>query len=380
MLEWFLRTRVIHGEGALVLIKEHIKKLGAGKALVITDPGVREAGLTDKVTKMLGKRCAGVFDQVPQDTASEAIDRAAEFARSNGADAVVSVGGGSVIDTAKVASLVLGLGGRASDHVGLYVLTRRGAPHVSVPTTAGTGSEVTPVAVVMSGEEGRKVYYLSEHVCPDVAVLEPAMTAGLPPGLTASTGMDALTHAVESACSISRNPFSTALALQAIRMITASLAGCVSDGSNLERRAAMQSAATMAGMAFGATQVGLAHAIAHGLGAVARIPHGTANGIVLPEVMRFNAPSCTAELAQVAIAMSAERGGESEAELAEAAAAAVERLLDEIGHPRKLAEVGLKEEDIPRVAAVAMADAAILTNPRQVKSQEEVEELIRGRM
>jgi len=380
MFEWFLHTRIIQGEGALASMGERLGKLGAGRAVIISDRGVRGAGLADKVMRVMGKRCAGVFDDVRQDTALDVIDRAADFARSCEADAVVSVGGGSVIDTAKVVSLLLGLGGRAADHAGFFVLKERGVPHLSVPTTAGTGSEVTPVALVMSEEEGRKIYYFSEHVAPDVAVLEPAMTADLPPGLTASTGMDALTHAVESVCSTMKNPISTALALRAIRSISASLSECVRDGSNLARRADMQAAATMAGMAFALTQVGLAHAIAHALGAVAGVPHGTANGIILPEVVRFNAPACPAEMADVAVAMGAVRDGAAEAEAAGAVSESVERLLDETGHPTKLADVGVREEDIPRVAKAAMADPAIITNPRKVGSADELEELIRGRM
>jgi alcohol dehydrogenase len=202
------------------------------------------------------------------------------------------------------------------------------------------------------------------------------MTAGMSPALTASTGMDALTHAIEAAVSILRNPFSTALALGAIRIIRRRLPECVRNGSDLKARAEMQIAATMAGMAFSSAQVGLTHAVSHSLGAICGVPHGIANGIMLPTVMRFNAPSCVSEMAEVALALGVEYRGQSGAELAEEAAHEVENLLIEINHPRRLAEMGVKSEQVSACVALALSDAAIISNPRKPITPEDVEKII----
>jgi len=220
------------------------------------------------------------------------------------------------------------------------------------------------------------VYYLSEFVAPDAAILDPIMTAEMPPLLTASSGMDALTHAIEAVLSALRNPLSTALALRAIKIIRRLLPKCVQNGSDIKAREQVQIAATMAGMAFSSSQVGLAHAVSHSLGAICGVPHGIANGIMLPMVMRYNAPECPSEMADVARALGVEDRGQPEPELAEAAAIEVENLLVEINHPRRLAEMGVKSEQISACVALAMTDAAIITNPRKPITPEEVEKII----
>ncbi len=377
MFEWFSQTRLLCGDGTVAKAAGTLERIGGTRAVIVTDAGVSSAGPADKVVESLGDKCAGVFKDVPQDTGYEIVDSAYDFAKSKDADVVVSVGGGSVIDTAKALCILMKEGGKAEDHVGLYKLKRRGVPHVVIPTTAGTGSEVTSVAVLLDKKQGKKVYYLSEHIAPEVAILDPSLTVSMPPGLTASTGMDALTHAIEAMVSRLKNPFSAALALEAIKIMRRRLPECVRDGSNLEARAAVQIAATMAGIAFASAQVGMVHAVAHSLGAICGVPHGIANGIMLAPVMRFNSSACAAEMAEVAIALGAERQGRSDEELAAAAADEVEKLLDETNHPKHLSEVNVKPEQISQCAALAVSDTAISTNPRRAKSPEQVEEIIK---
>jgi aldehyde dehydrogenase (NAD+) len=241
-----------------------------------------------------------------------------------------------------------------------------------VPTTAGTGSEVTNTAVIHHVELGRKVYMLDDKVIPQVAILDPLLTTGLPRGLTASTGMDAMTHAVEAVVSKRANPISEGLALQAIRMIAENLPLCIEQPTDVEARSQMQMAAAMAGWAFSIASVGLVHGMSHSLGAVARVPHGTANGIMLPHVMRYNLESAGQKLALVGQALGCQG---DQAAMASQAAQAVSDLLVRIGHPTKLSEVGVKQADLAPSAKLAQSDAATMGNPRTPRSVKEIVEL-----
>lgn len=377
MFDWVSQTRIIQGRKNILRIRGELDRLNCKRAFIVTDAGVAGAGISAKVVESLGGRAVGVFDAVPQDTGFETIDDAFDAAKTKEADCVVSVGGGSVIDTAKVLCILLREGGAAANHAGLYVLKRRGAPHVCIPTTAGTGSEVTGVAVLLDRIQNKKVFYLSEHVAPDIAVLDPLMTLGLPPSLTASTGMDAMTHAIEASVSKAQNPLSTAMALRAAKLIRENLPKCVAEGSDLKVREIIQIAATMAGIAFSSAQVGLAHAIAHSIGAICGAAHGAACGIMLPHVMRFNAPSCASSMAELASAIGIERNGRSDEALAMIAADIIDNLLDEIGHKKRLSEVGVTESRIDEIAKLSMTDPAIFTNPRQVEGAGQIVEILR---
>jgi alcohol dehydrogenase class IV len=240
-----------------------------------------------------------------------------------------------------------------------------------IPTTAGTGSEVTNTAVIHHVELGRKVYFLDDKVIPAAAILDPMLTTGLPRGLTASTGMDALTHAVEAVVSKTSNPISEGLALQAIRIIVEYLPKVIERPLDLEARVQMQLASSMAGWAFSVAGVGLVHGMSHSLGARVGVPHGTANGIILPHVMRFNAQAAAGKLALVARALGV-TGDLDDAQLAAAAADEVAGLLARTGHPTRLSEVGVKPTDLEACAALALTDGATMTNPRGVRSAEEV--------
>jgi alcohol dehydrogenase class IV len=346
--------------------------LGCRRALVVTDPGVMKAGLVEGVLKALGERCAGVWSDVPQDTGVGVVNRAAAFAREKRVDCVVSVGGGSVIDTGKGICILLTEGSGLENFEGIQLLTRPQTPHIVIPTTAGTGSEVTNMAVILDERKGQKILIVEYFNTPRIAILDPKMTEKLPPLLTASTGMDAMTHAVESLQSVQREPIADGLAMQAIRLLHRDLPVCAKNGGDLAARGQVQLAATMAGWAFGNAMVGLVHAMAHSLGAIARVPHGIANGILLPHVMAFNRDDAAEGYAMVAEALGVREKGMDERGAAGAAIVEMDALLRRIGHPLRLSEAGVKEDDLRKAAMLSLSDGAIVNNPRPVLDEEEV--------
>jgi len=368
---YFAPTKVIFGTGSISEVPMEVGLLGK-KAFLVTDQGLIETGLVDEVKKKMGGILAGVYADVPQDSGMEVVDRGAERALAAGADVIVSLGGGSVIDTAKGMCIVMKEGGSLKEFQGMQMLTRPQTPHVVVPTTAGTGSEVTSGAVVMDKEQGQKIIIFEYFNTPRVAVLDPRMTVKLPPNLTASTGMDALTHAVESYVSLHRNPVSDASALHAIRLIARHLPLAVANGSDLAARGQMQIAALLAGWAFSNAMVGLVHAMAHSLGAVAGTPHGLANAMLLPHVMRYNCDEVQSFGADIAAALGVQTAGLEPRQAAEAAVRAIEELIAKIGLPRRLRDIGIQKNVLEECAQLSLADGSIVYNPKIVMDSEEV--------
>ena len=295
-------TKVIFGVGSVSEVPIEASAFGK-KAVLVTDEGLMSTGLVEQVQAKLGDLVVHTYADVPQDSGMDVVDKGAQEALSAGADVIVSLGGGSVIDTAKAMSIVMNEGGSIRDFQGLQMLTRLQIPHIAIPTTAGTGSEVTSAAVIFDPEQGQKILVFEYFITPRVAILDPEITASLPPNLSAATGMDAMTHAVESYVSLQRNPISDAAALHAIRLIVNHLPQAVANGSDLGARGQMQVAALLAGWAFSNAMVGLVHAMAHSLGAVCRIPHGLANALILPQVMRYNLTEVPELMRDIAAAM-----------------------------------------------------------------------------
>ncbi len=371
-------TKIIFGENSVKEIGLEVDSLGGSKALVVTDRGIIEAGLTEKVEKALGRRYAGTYDQCIPDSGFHLIDEGAAFALEKGADILISVGGGSVIDTAKGMAVVMKEGGKLSDYRGVQVLSRPQTPHIAVPTTAGSGSEVTWFAVIKDWERNIKEAFVDVHIIPNKAILDPTMVAGLPPHLTAGPGMDSLSHAVEAIHSLQRQPIIDGMALQAVRLIMENLPRCVEKGNDLVPRGQQQLAATMAGIAFGNSQPGLVHAMAHPVGALFKVPHGVANAILLPHVMLFNMPECADRYALIARAMDLDVRSLSDEEVGRAAVEAIRNLAAQIGLPQKLREVDVPEEGLVEAADYSLADGSIVYNPRQVTDKEEVLEVYRA--
>ena len=373
---YFAPTKVIFGVGSISEIPLEVSALGK-KAVLVTDPGIIKAGMVDQVKKIMGDTLLGIFSDIPQDTGMEVIDAGAKYAKSLGADVIVSLGGGSSIDTAKGMCIVMKEGKSMRDFQGMQMLTRPQTPHIVIPTTAGTGSEVTSAAVILDKEQQQKIIIYEYYNTPRVAILDPKMTEKLPPKLTASTGMDALTHAVESYVSVQRNPISDALALYAIRLVSGYLQNAVENGSDMVSRGQMQIAALLAGWAFSNSLLGMVHAMAHSLGAVMGLPHGLANGLCLPHVMRFNLEEIPDLMSDIAEAMGVNVRGMDPKEAGEAGIKEIEALIEKVGLPKKLREVGVTEQDIQKSSALAMSDGSIVYNPRMVMDSQEVLEVFK---
>jgi alcohol dehydrogenase class IV len=321
--------------------------------------------------------CVGIYESVSLEPDLETVDAATAVARELKADCIVSVGGGSVIDTAKGVCVTLKNGGKINDYLNFLVLTESQTPHIAIPTTAGTGSEVTNIAVLTSEGAGRKLFIVDTRIMPNVAILDPRFTITLPRDLTVTTAMDAMTHAVEAMTSILGNQICDGLALHAIRLIKENLPLVVADGRNEKARLNMQLAATMAGWAFTIAQVGLAHGMAHTIGALHHVPHGVACGIVLPKVMRYNVDHAADKLALVAQALGVNTAGMKQRDAALAAADAVEALMKKVDHPMTLREVGVPEENLAICAFHAIADTAVIFNGRPVSDPNEVLQIYR---
>ncbi|HPI92405.1 MAG TPA: iron-containing alcohol dehydrogenase [Deltaproteobacteria bacterium] len=372
---YFGPTKIVYGIDSSKDVEIEMSSLGGTKAVVVTDQGIINAGLLDHILKALGGKCVGVFSDIPQDTGVEVVDAGAAFAKKNGADIVVSVGGGSVIDTSKGICILLTEGGSLRDYSGVQLLSRLQTPHVVIPTTAGTGSEVTNAAVIMDKEMGQKRLMVENFNIPRLGILDPKMTAKLPKLLTAGTGMDAMTHAVEALHAIPHEPITDGMAIHAIRLLARYLPVCVDKGEDLVARGQVQIAATMAGWAFSIAGVGNVHALAHSIGAVAHVPHGIANGILLADCMEFNLESCPDAYAMVAEAFGIREKGMDDMDAAKAAIEAMRDFTKKIGHPQKLSEMKVKEEDIVKASDLSLGDGAIVNNPRLVLDASEVLEI-----
>jgi alcohol dehydrogenase class IV len=365
-------------------------KEGAKRPLIVTDATIRETGLVDRVSDGLadgGLETAGVFDDVPQDSSIGTVEGCAAAATEAGADSFCAVGGGSVMDTAKVSDAVFTHGGSVLDYEGIYALPRHDdglgaplplAPLACLPTTAGTGSEVSFGAVIKDPEQGAKISLGDFPLFPRLAILDPESTRTLPPAIAASTGMDALTHAIEGYVTTEWTPHGEAFCLQALRMIRDNLRRAVEDTSDDDARGNMLIAACLAIVpgAAGTVALGATHSMSHPCGARYGVPHGVANAINLPHVIRFNARggSETADrYRDLADLLGAESAG-SDADVGDSLAAWVTDLSGALGLPQRLSEVGVPEDGIPDLVDGAMGDGQTLVNPRE-PSEEDFAEL-----
>lgn len=364
-------TKVIFGVGSVSEVPIEASAFGK-KAVLVTDEGLMSTGLVEQVQAKLGDLVVHTYADVPQDSGMEVVDKGAQEALSAGADVIVSLGGGSVIDTAKAMSIVMNEGGSIRDFQGLQMLTRPQIPHIAIPTTAGTGSEVTSAAVIFDPEQGQKILVFEYFITPRVAILDPEITASLPPNLSAATGMDAMTHAVESYVSLQRNPISDAAALHAIRLIVNHLPQAVANGSDLGARGQMQVAALLAGWAFSNAMVGLVHAMAHSLGAVCRIPHGLANALILPQVMRYNLTEVPELMRDIAAAMGISVAQLDPLAAGKAAADKMEGFLKQIGLTSRLKDLGVSPEALQQCSELSLSDGSIVYNPRMVMDADDI--------
>lgn len=364
-------TRVVFSLGGVANLPSELDLLGVRRPLLVTDRGLARTPVVARVREVLVDRLAGTFDQVEPDSSVATVHAGADLFRSTGADGLVTVGGGSSIDTSKTMQILLKLGGKLEDHSGINLLDAAPVPHLAVPTTAGTGSEVSYAAVVRDPAQGKKLLFADPYLFPSTALLDPELTLGLPAAVTAATGMDAACHCVEAIHSRGRNPLADALAVGALGMIREHLPRAFEHGDDRVARGQMLIAANMAGMAFTNAQVGIIHALAHSVGARCGVPHGVANAILMPPSIEFNAPACGDRYRLVVEAMGERVEDESPAGIARTAARAMAALAKRVGVPGRLREVGVKKEDLLQCAVDALGDGSILTNPRRVSDPSE---------
>ena len=375
--EFKLPAKILSGAGALEHIAHELKGLGAHAPMLMSDAGLVRFGVAGQVkAAMEGSGChpAAEFYDVPADSSIQVVNQAADLFRRSGCDSLVAVGGGSVLDTAKGVGMVLAQGTEdLRQNMGCEALPRgQHVPYVAIPTTAGTGSEATLVAVIADPDRQVKMEFISYHLLPDVAVLDPRMTRTLPPRVTAATGMDTLCHAVEAGSCLQRNPISDAFAEKAIGLVMAHLTDAVDDGDNLAARQGMANASLLAGAAFSNSMVGLVHAIGHALGGVCRVPHGEAMNILLPAVMRYNLPKCAERYGELLLPLAgpeiyaATPGPERPMGAIQAIEGVRGGLAQTCKLPARLRDTGkVQESDFDAVIARALNDGAIIVNPRE---------------
>jgi alcohol dehydrogenase class IV len=347
------------------------KRLGV-RVLFVTDPGLRSLGLTDPALASLGAAdiAATIFDQVEADPSRATLMQAVEAGRSAGVTGVIGFGGGSSLDVAKLAALLIGSGEDLDEAWGVGQAKGPRLPLALVPTTAGTGSEVTPVSIITVGEEEKRGVS-SPLILPDIAVLDPELTLGLPPHITAATGVDAMVHAIEAYASKSanNNPLSRMLARQALQLLGANIEAAVFNATDIEARGAMLLGSMLAGQAFANSPVAAVHALAYPIGGSFHVPHGLSNALVLPHILRFNAPDAAHLYAEITADafphLAAEEGTQGRC------AAFIEALAElsaKLEMPTRLREVGIGEEHLPKMAADAMKQQRLLVNnPRPVE-------------
>ncbi|KMN83870.1 L-threonine dehydrogenase [Chromobacterium alkanivorans] len=362
---FFIPSVNLMGAGCLQQAVETMRGYGYRKVLMVTDTGLVKTGLAGRVTELLGD--AGIasvlFDGVHPNPTTANVGAGLALLREHGCDAVVSLGGGSPHDCAKGIALVAANGGKIQDYEGVDKSAKPQLPLVAINTTAGTASEMTRFCIITDESRHIKMAIVDKHTTPVLSVNDPETMAGMPAGLTAATGMDALTHAVEAYVSTIATPITDACALKAVTLIAGHLRRAVRNGLDMEAREQMAYAQFLAGMAFNNASLGYVHAMAHQLGGFYDLPHGVCNAVLLPHVQVFNAKAAGQRLADVGAALGV-------AANAEAAIAAIRQLAADVGIPAGLTQLGVKEEDIPELAANALKDACGLTNPIQASHEE----------
>ncbi|CAM4122464.1 iron-containing alcohol dehydrogenase [Acinetobacter pragensis] len=379
--EFFCPVKVIAGHAALEHIPFELAALGAARPLIITDKGVRSNNLLAPIEAAFESTDAVIgyiFDDVPPDSSLETVRKAAQLYRDNNCDAIIAVGGGSVIDTSKATNILVSEGGDdLLKYSGAHNLPKPLKPFFVIPTTSGTGSEVTMVAVVSDNQKNVKMPFASYYLMPHAAILDPRMTQTLPPHLTAMTAMDAMTHAVEAYTCLAANPISDAYATAAIKKISANLFNVLDNPTDANGRLELAQASTMAGIAFSNSMVGLVHSLGHSLGAVAHLPHGLCMNLFLPYVLEFNKETNAEKLADLLLPLAGpDIYAQTPAHLrADKTISTLQAMRDRIYAltklPRTLQETGkVSETQFDEIAEKALNDGSIIYNPKEATLQD----------
>lgn len=360
-------VQVVFGDGSLQEIRRFARSFGKHALLVTGSGPTSRLTAVETVSSLLRQEGVEVthFPEVESDPGVDTVEKGVELARSKGCDFFIGLGGGSPMDAAKVIAARMNNEADVSTWEGTGQIPRRAKPIICIPTTAGTGSEVTCVAVITGGKRRQKMSIVSQNIYPVLAVIDPRLTHTMPPELTAATGMDALSHAVESYVAKRAWELTRPLALKAVQLIFSFLERACQDGEDAEARRQMSMASFLAGMSFTLSGLGLVHALAYALGSHFGMHHGTANAVLLPHVMRFNAPSCPELYRELAVAMNADVAGLPALQGAEKAAQAVQELLSSLPLPGNLSQAGLPENSVETLAAEAFLHTRFRSsNPR----------------
>ncbi len=353
--------RTYMGPGSLACTGDAMKSEGFSRTFIMVDAFIHNIGIVDGLYRSLN--VAGIDYELHLyeggEPTSDAVEKAAQQLLTIGCDSVIAIGGGSVLDAAKITAVLAANSNLSLDHLldGNNQLNKR-LPLVAIPTTAGTGSEATDISVITNTKTNIKQVLVHDQLIPDLAIIDACLTLALPPYITAITGFDALTHAVETYVGLKSTPLTKGFAYRAISMIGEALPHAVGQGQNIEAREALMLASYMAGMAFSNAGLGLSHATAHQIGAKYHIPHGQCNAIMLPAIMRFNSLVCKKEYAEIGLALTGKNLEAPETIIA------IESLIDELGLKESPEKLGLNSADIPELSKAAFEDACLITNPR----------------
>ncbi|NOH82760.1 L-threonine dehydrogenase [Vibrio sp. 03-59-1] len=369
---FFIPAINLMGAGCLTDAADSIKSQGFKKGLIVTDKVLNQIGVVKQVQDLLNERevATVIFDGTQPNPTTGNVKAGLELLSANECDFVISLGGGSPHDCAKGVALVAANGGQIGDYEGVDQSAKPMLPLIAINTTAGTASEMTRFCIITDEARHIKMAIVDKHTTPLISVNDPMLMLAKPASLTAATGMDALTHAIEAYVSIAATPITDAVAIKAIELIQAHLRTAVANGDDLEARDQMAYAQFMAGMAFNNASLGYVHAMAHQLGGFYDLPHGVCNAVLLPHVQRYNAQVCPERLRDVAKAMGVDVEGMSAEDGANAALEAINVLSKDVGIPAGLKDLGAKLEDISVLADNALKDACGFTNPKQATHEE----------
>jgi len=371
-------NRVIHhGPGAVARLDGEIGKLGARRVGLITDPGVVKAGICKRVLDGVGAEVF-TFEGVEPEPHYELIEGCVQFLKQKSCDLIIGLGGGSAMDCAKMAAVMMRNAGNVTDYFGADRIPNPGLPVIAIPTTAGTGSEATPACVFVDPKDRVKKGVRSDFIVPEVALLDPLLTLGLPQPLTASTGMDALTHAIEAYVSLRVTLMSDLVAEKSIQLIGDHLCVAYSNGNDVSARYGMLMASFLGGLALAVAGVGAVHALAHTLGGMHKIPHGVANALLLPYVMEFNRIGCRERFARVASLLGEGVEGLSLDMASQRAVESVRNLAQDVGIPQRLRDLNIPEDSIDLIAerSIETGQRLLVNNPR-VMGVDEAKEILK---
>ncbi|MCT7363856.1 iron-containing alcohol dehydrogenase [Mycolicibacterium llatzerense] len=364
----FHAPEIVFGIDSMVEAAHAAVRLGGLRPLVVTDPGLIEAGWVAELIGHLRSQCveAQVWSGLTPNPKDHEITAGHEFYRSQGCDVLIALGGGSVIDAAKGIAILAANGGNILDYAGVDKATAPIPPLVVLPSTSGTGADVSQFCIVTDTTRNTKITILGRALVPDITVIDPRLLTTMPEWLNAATGLDALTHGIEAFVSLGHNPLTDHHALRSVVMVTENLVTTIERPHDMPARVLMAQAALEAGLAFTNAILGAAHAMSHQVGGLLDLPHGVINGVLLPHVVRFNAEADPAPFATIAACLGLADKRAPELESALALADRLEELARQVGVPRGLAELGVRDADVPVLARNALQDACLTTNPRPI--------------